>query len=157
MRALAAALLVGLAVCALAACGGSADDAVTTPALETIELQGPSSTVQVRVEVADSTDERRRGLSGRAELEADRGMLFVNDSDVTVGYHMRDTLIPLSLAFIGADGVILDIVDMEPCTSEPCPVYSPPGAYRLGLEVNRGAFERWEIDVGALVVRPEGL
>ena len=142
------AALVAVAV-ALGACGGE------EPSPGSIELRGDDGTVTVMVEIADTAAERRRGLSGRAGLAEDAGMLFVNEADVVTGYHMEDTLIPLSLAFIDAGGTIVTLIDMEPCAADPCPEYKPSGPYRFGLEVNQGAFGRWGVGVGAAVVLPE--
>jgi uncharacterized membrane protein (UPF0127 family) len=75
-------------------------------------------------------------------------MLFEFDGDSTGGFWMKDTLIPLSIAFADADGTILRILDMEPCTAEPCRIYDPGVAYRRALEVNQGAFERWGVAEG---------
>ena len=54
---------------------------------------------------------------------------------------MKDTLIPLSVAFADADGEIVTILDMEPCKADPCPVYDPGAPYRTALEANKGAFD----------------
>ena len=135
----------------LAACGGE-ETVVSDSADVTLELVGSGVNVEVKIEVADTSAERRRGLSGRDELPADQGVLFVNDEDVTVGFQMADTTIPLSLAFISDAGEILHILEMDPCVSASCEVYQPPLPYRLALEVNQGAFAQWEIGVGDRVV-----
>ncbi len=156
MRAALATLLLAAAGALLGACGASESGpapAIESPrseSLATLELRGEGAAgKEIAVDVADSRPQRTLGLSGRTSLPPDQGMLFVNEQDVSSGYHMKDTLIPLSLAFIAADGAIIAIVDMEPCAAEPCPVYEPPSAYRFGLEVNQGAFEQWGIEVGA--------
>jgi uncharacterized membrane protein (UPF0127 family) len=61
---------------------------------------------------------------------------------------MKNTLIPLSIAFYDVDGTILRILDMEPCRSDPCRVYDPGVRYAGALEVNQGAFERWGVREG---------
>jgi uncharacterized membrane protein (UPF0127 family) len=61
---------------------------------------------------------------------------------------MKDTLIPLSIAFYSVDGRILKILDMEPCKADPCPLYDPGVSYRGALEVNQGAFAGWGISEG---------
>ena len=105
-------------------------------------------TVRVAAEVADSRDERTRGLMGRDELPEDEGMIFLYDEETSGGLWMKNTRIPLSIAFYGEDGEILRLLDMEPCRSDPCPVYDPEVSYRGALEVNRGAFERWGVEEG---------
>ena len=61
---------------------------------------------------------------------------------------MKDTLIPLSIAFWDGRGRIVRILDMTPCRADPCPTYDPRVAYRGALEVNRGAFKRWGVQRG---------
>ena len=102
----------------------------------------------VHVEVADSQAERERGLMGRRELPDDAGMVFVFPTDSTSAFWMKDTLIPLSIAFYDESGRIVRILDMEPCRRDPCPLYDPGASYRGALEVNRGAFERWGVREG---------
>ena len=132
---------------ALAGCGGGlADGAVT---IET--GRGP---VEVEVEVADERDERRRGLMGRTSLPERAGMLFVFDEERSGGFWMKDTLVPLSIAFMDGGGRILAILDMEPCERDPCPRYDPGVTYRAALEVNRGAFRRWGVEPGDIVTGP---
>jgi uncharacterized protein len=137
MRRLTAALT---AATALAACGGG-----DRP---TVVLTGDGGEHVVDVEVADSDAERQRGLMGRSELGADAGMVFVYDTDQRGGFWMKNTLVPLSIAFYDRRGHILRILDMEPCRRDSCPIYDPGVAYRGALEVNRGAFRRWGIREG---------
>lgn len=110
--------------------------------------------VPVPVYVADNPDLRRQGLRGVEELPREAGMVFLYESDTRGGFTMRDTLIPLSIAFFDSDGTVLTVMDMEPCEAEPCPTYDPEVAYRGALEVNRGRFEDlglgssgWQVDV----------
>jgi uncharacterized protein len=85
---------------------------------------------------------------GRTSLAPDAGMAFVYSEDQRNPFWMKDTLIPLSIAFYAADGRILKILDMQPCKEDPCPIYDPGVAYRGALEVNEGAFADWGISVG---------
>ena len=62
-------------------------------------------------------------------------MLFVFSSDQQAAFWMKDTFIPLSIAFIAADGRILEIQDMQPLSTD---LHRPPSAYRYALEVNQG-------------------
>jgi uncharacterized membrane protein (UPF0127 family) len=137
MRGLALALLV---LCA--ACGGG-DGGQPTVSIDTA-----GGEITVPVEVADTPAKRERGLMGRQSLASDAGMLFVFPKDSKDAFWMKDTLIPLSIAFYDDRGRILSLLDMEPCRSQPCPLYSPGAAYRGALEVNRGAFDRWGVRVG---------
>lgn len=126
----------------MAACAQTA----TGPRLE-IET-GAGHTVSVRVEIVDTPATRARGLMGRTALAEDAGMLFLWPEDARSAFHMKDTLIPLSVAFIAADGRILRILDMEPCAADPCPTYDPETSYRMALEVRRGAFALWGVREG---------
>jgi uncharacterized membrane protein (UPF0127 family) len=135
-----AALLLVIAG-ALAACAGS-------PEMASLVVDTRSGSVELRVEVAEGDDDRQQGLMGRAELAEQAGMLFLFDGESSGGFWMKDTLIPLSVAFIDSDGEILSILDMEPCDADPCPVYDPGVAYHAAVEVNQGAFEELGIEVG---------
>ena len=64
---------------------------------------------------------------------------------------MKDTLIPLSIAFYDGRGRILRILDMAPCHADPCRAYDAGVAYRGALEVNREAFRRWRVRVGSTI------
>lgn len=113
-----------------------------------MSVETPSGRVSLAVEVADSAAERRRGLSGRSSLGERAGMLFLYEDETDGGYWMKDTLIPLSIAFLDGAGRVLAILDMEPCRRDPCPVYDPGLSYRAALELERGAFARLGVDVG---------
>lgn len=104
--------------------------------------------MRLDVELAETPEERQQGLMHRQSLAERSGMLFLFQEPTSGGFWMKDTLIPLSIAFLDADGRILRILDMEPCRADPCPVYVPGVAYRAALEVNQGAFERAGVKVG---------
>jgi len=151
-------LALALTVVALAGCGGddaasTAPDTVSAPGREGLVIQTDGGPVEVHAEIADSEAEREIGLMNRTSLDADGGMLFVFDEDVDAAFWMKDTLIPLSIAFIAADGEIVTIRDMEPCTADPCDVYGSDAPYRTALEVNKGAFAEWGVEVGDRVER----
>jgi uncharacterized membrane protein (UPF0127 family) len=98
--------------------------------------------------VADSPEERRVGLMGVEALDEDGGMVFVFDGEQDGSFWMKDTLIPLSIAFWGADGRLLDILEMEPCTADPCPTYSARAPYTHALEMNAHWFDDRGIEIG---------
>ena len=106
----------------------------------------------MRVEIAETAAQQERGLMYRRHLAARSGMVFVFASDTRGAFWMKNTLIPLSIAFYDARGRILRILDMAPCLADPCPVYDPGTAYRGALEVNKGAFRRWKVRVGDRIV-----
>jgi hypothetical protein len=107
--------------------------------------------VLLDVDVAETPEQRAFGLMKRDSMPADEGMLFVFFEETTSAFTMRNTLIPLSVAFFDFDGKILKILDMEPCEAEPCPAYDPELTYRGALEVNQGAFEEWGVREGSVV------
>lgn len=114
-------------------------------------LGGEDEEVFVDVEIAQTEAERAEGLMNRESLAEDAGMMFIYFEPTQSGFWMKDTLIPLSIAFIDEEQRIIQIMDMEPCTKDPCPTYTPDGAYTAALEVNMGSFDEWGIDVGDTV------
>jgi uncharacterized membrane protein (UPF0127 family) len=107
--------------------------------------------VLIDVEVAETERQRELGLMNRESLPKDAGMVFVFFEPTTGGFWMKNTLIPLSIAFFDVDGKILEILDMEPCTRDPCEVYDPGVTYMGALEVNKGAFDRWNVEEGDFI------
>jgi uncharacterized protein len=107
--------------------------------------------VEVAVEIADTQGEREVGLMHRESLPDDAGMIFLFGEEITGGFWMKNTLIPLSIAFADGDGEILRILDMEPCEADPCEIYDPGVPYESALEVNQGAFENWGVEEGDLL------
>lgn len=96
--------------------------------------------VDLAVRVARTAEERQQGLQRVAELPAGVGMLFdFGGEDRWGGFWMKDTLVPLDIAFVGADGRIVAVAGMVPCTADPCPVTDPGVPYRVALEVGAGA------------------
>lgn len=103
---------------------------------------------EIWVEVARTPEARAKGLMGRKHLGKDEGMLFVFEEE---GYHsfwMKNTLIPLSIAFIDREGRIVKIVDMEPLSLTS---HTPSQPILYALEMNRGWFSRNGVRVGDVV------
>jgi uncharacterized protein len=90
------------------------------------------------VAVADTPELRSRGLMGVTNLGDLDGMLFVFDAEVTVDFVMRNTLIPLDIAFFDDDGVEVDRLEMAPCGDERCPLYGAAAGFRYALEMPAG-------------------
>ena len=111
-----------------------------------------AETVQVKAEIADDEAERRRGLMERTELAENAGMLFVFGREQELSFWMRNTRIPLSIAYIDANGRIVDIEDMEPFDDQTKHPSAEPSKY--ALEVNQGFFEERSIEVGDRVEVP---
>jgi len=100
---------------------------------------------------ADTYAERQTGLMGRESLTPYDGMVFLWTGPTMGSFWMKDTRIPLSVAFWDEDGRILSIIDMEPCRADPCPTYGPDAQFVGALEVARGEFERRGVEVGDTV------
>ena len=103
---------------------------------------------KVKVEVAMTAEEREHGLMDRDELGADWGMLFVYDRDQALKFWMKNTRVPLSIAFINSGLVVRDIQDMAPETLDNHEAKAPA---TYALEVNRGWFAKHGVKVGTKV------
>ena len=113
------------------------------PTLKTTTLTAGG--VEVVAEVAATELERNRGLMFRKTLEDGKGMLFVFESDQRVAFWMKNTSLPLSLAYISADGQILQILDLQPFSEQARP---SERSVRYALEVPQGWFARAGLKVG---------
>lgn len=100
----------------------------------------------VHVELAQTPAQWEHGLMGRQSLPPDTGMLFVFPNGETVGFWMKDTPLPLSIAFIDGTGNILSVQDMQPFSTD---VHSAPAPYRYALEVPQGYFAPLNVTAGA--------
>ena len=136
--------------CASRSSEGAGPGASPSPTFRkgTAIIETDGGAVMVEIEVADSPAQHVQGLMNRESLDEDGGMLFLFFEDQDGPFHMKDTLIPLSIAFFDRDGVILKILDMEPCESDPCVSYHPGVVYQGALEVNQGAFDEWGVEIG---------
>lgn len=116
-----------------------------------IKVSNGGRTIQLTVQVADTPKIRDKGLMFVEKLPENEGMLFVFSDETYGGFWMKNTLIPLSIAFLDTEGKILKILDMVPCKEELCPTYDPEITYHYALEVNLGWFEKNQIKEGDLV------
>ena len=94
---------------------------------------------------------RDKGLMFLEKLPENEGMLFVFSGETYGGFWMKNTLIPLSIAFLDSNGKILKILDMVPCKEDICPTYDPEISYHYAIEVNLGWFEKNQIKEGDYV------
>jgi uncharacterized membrane protein (UPF0127 family) len=104
-----------------------------------------ASPVHLQVELALSPEEQAQGLMYRKSLDEGQGMLFVFDRDKLASFWMKNTLIPLSIAYINSDGTILEIHDMRP---EDLSLIRSSRSVRYALEVPQGWFSRAGIGPG---------
>ncbi len=100
---------------------------------------------QITVETAVTPDERATGLMYREDLDDGFGMLFVFEEPRMQSFWMKNTVIPLSIAYADADGRILEIYDMEPESLAPVRSRYPA---KFALEVPQGFFLRADIRIG---------
>ncbi len=105
--------------------------------------------VTMAVEIASSEADRELGLMFRSSLPQDAGMLFDFGLDTTGGFWMQNTILPLSIAFIQADGKIIDVKDMQPLDTTTVNASAP---YRYALETNQGFFATHNITPGNQVM-----
>ena len=74
------------------------------------------------------------------------GMVFVMDDVTHSAFTMRNTIMPLHIAFFDDDGGLIDVLEMTPCVAEPCPTYLPSGPYRYAVETPLGTFDNLSPD-----------
>ena len=137
------ALAALLLVCFSCAQGSNQAADRPNPQLKTITLT--SGNVQILVEVARNDTERSRGLMFRKSLKAGKGMLFDFVADQMVSFWMKNTTLPLSVAYIGSDGTIIQILDLVPLSLEP---RSSERSIRYALEVPQGWFSTVGLKAG---------
>ncbi|MDR0291149.1 MAG: DUF192 domain-containing protein [Treponema sp.] len=119
--------------------------------LETVVLsivRADSVSVEIAVEIARTDEERSQGLMHRKELPDGKGMIFVFDRDQQYSFWMKNTIIPLSIAFITSDGRITEIMDMQPLDLNSV---RSSRSVRYALEVPQGWFLRAGIRPGDVV------
>ena len=142
---------LGLVAASCSSDGGHAGRASGTaapPVRSCAEVEPIGDFGEVAVEVdgtptclllAQTPTERARGLMTVTDLSGYPGMVFVFPSDSQGGFWMRNTPMPLSIAYLDADGAIVSTADMAPCDDDPaCPSYPATGPYRFTVEVPQG-------------------
>jgi uncharacterized membrane protein (UPF0127 family) len=128
--------------------GGKPQTGLSTAVITINSAAGP---VQVEAELARTEAERTTGLMFRTSLEDGRGMLFIFDRDEVLSFWMKNTLIPLSIAYIAYDGTITDIRDMYPGDLRGV---GSSRSVRYALEAPQGWFGRAGIRTGDRVILP---
>jgi len=136
------AALPALALCALglAAC---------VRALPTIPVQ--IGGVEFRIEVARSEQDKARGLMHRRSLGERSGMIFVYEADEHLSFWMKNTTLPLTLAFLSRDGEVLQIEELKPLSLKPV---TSARAARYALELPAGSLQRLGVAPGDRVLLP---
>jgi hypothetical protein len=108
----------------------------------------------IKVELAITEEERVQGLKYRNALSPDTGMLFIYPQENILSFWMEDTTLPLSIAFIKSNGVIVDIKDMQPLSLDIIRSSTPA---QYALEIAQGWFQQNQIKVGDAVIFSSGL
>ncbi|HEY1395592.1 DUF192 domain-containing protein [Roseateles sp.] len=133
-----------LSIAALTAAGPAAAQQIPQTGLPVVELGAGMHLIHA--EVARTDEQRAIGLMARKEMAQNAGMIFIFEQPSQQCFWMRNTLIPLSAAFVGDDGTIVNIVEMQPlsdvshCSTKPV---------RYVLEMNKGWFDKRGLKAGA--------
>ena len=126
----------------------------------TVRITETDGTIcEVCVWLADSPEERGRGLMGVTDLGDAAGMVFRPEEPRVGPFYMFQTPTPLSIAWFAPDGELVGTIDMAPCLDTPsgdCPRYSPGVEYELALEVFQGGLEPLGIGPGARLELVDG-
>ena len=102
--------------------------------------------------LAETEAQHRRGLMGRRDLGGYDGMIFRFAADTAASFYMRNTPLPLSIAWFDAEGRFVSSADMVPCPDrDGCPQYAPGRAYRFALEVPRGGLAALGVDADSVL------
>lgn len=125
----------------------------TAPAQESPQLNLPRVKLsagmhQIDAQVAQTPAQRQIGLMHRREMPQHEGMLFVFEQPAVQCFWMRNTLIPLSIAFIDDDGRIVNIADMQPRSDDS---HCSAAPIRLALEMEQGWFAKRGVGPGATI------
>jgi len=151
------ALLSFVLVLTMVACDNGSD-VPAAPAWPTAraQVEGGGKSYGLDLEIANTEPRREQGLMFRQALDDSHGMLFIfpGNRDVTGAFWMKNTYIALDIAYVGADGTVLEIHDAKPLDETPL---RPKQPYRYALEVAGGWFERHGLGEGARLVLPANL
>ncbi|MBN2511068.1 MAG: DUF192 domain-containing protein [Spirochaetales bacterium] len=112
-----------------------------------VEIAGETFTL----EIAYTQEQQQQGLMNRKRLGANEGMLFVYDYDKKMSFWMKNTSIPLSIAYITSEGVVKEIHDLEPYRLSPV---NSRHSVRYALELNQGRFSQLGIRPGMKIFDP---
>lgn len=119
---------------------------------ESMVLTTGNGDLSLQVEVADSAEERAKGLMGRENLEEGHGMWFVFEEEAPRSFWMKNTLIPLDIIFFDKDKKAVRMVsNMEPCKKNEgndCPLYASRAPAMYALEVRSGFVQAYGVGVG---------
>lgn len=113
------------------------------PRLPTVDLRAGMHTI--KAELAVTPEQQATGMMFRKEMNGNEGMLFINEEKGQRCFWMRNTLVPLSIAFIADDGTIVNVADMQPLDERSHCAKAP---VRFALEMPQGWFDKRGIKAG---------
>jgi hypothetical protein len=132
-------VLAALAVCTSAWAQGS-------PQMNLQRVELTAGMHRIEAQVAAAPQERQIGLMSRREMPQHEGMLFVFEQPATQCFWMKNTLLPLTAAFVADDGSVVNLADMKPMSEDS---HCSARPVRYVLEMNQGWFARRGIKAGA--------
>ena len=144
--------VIRAATLALALCGWAAQAAAEACSETRADVRWQGGQARFAVEIADDDAERAQGLMHRPRLPASAGMLFVYDRPQNVSFWMKNTLVPLDMVFIGADGRV-NGVHAEAVPGDLTPIPGPPETLMV-LEIQGGLARRLGLSEGAELRHP---
>ena len=122
------------------------------PPLKTIQLY--LGAAELTAEIADENHERQMGMMHRTTMADKEAMLFVFPRPHRTGFWMKNTIVPLSIAYIDPASRVMEIYDLEPGNTQP--VESISARVKYALEVNQGWFKRNGIKAGTVIATDRG-
>lgn len=134
------AALLALALCCAAA------QAQTGPQLDLPRLELSAGMHRIDAQVARTPTQRQVGLMQRRDMPAHEGMLFVFEEPATQCFWMKNTLLPLTAAFVADDGTVVNLADMKPQTEDS---HCSARPVRYVLEMNQGWFAQRGLKAGS--------
>lgn len=128
-----------------------ADIQLTQGELRIFRHTAGDEVLRLQVKIADDAQARGIGLMGVRILPPSAGMVFLFERPVETSFYMKNTLIPLDIAFWGEDRKIHQIMQMSPCEDDPCPHYRPKLRFSGAVEVNGGLLRQKGVRAGDVI------
>jgi uncharacterized membrane protein (UPF0127 family) len=128
---------------AMLAAGAAAAQNSPQPRLQTVDLRAGMHVI--KAELAITPEQQMTGMMFRKEMNGNEGMLFVNDEKSSRCFWMRNTLVPLTIAFVADDGTIVNLADMQPLDETS---HCSKAPVRFALEMPKGWFDKRGIKAG---------
>lgn len=109
--------------------------------------------ITINAEIADSSEERQKGLMNRTEMKDNEGMVFIFNYEEKLAFWMKNTLISLDMIFINSNGTIVDIKNnVQPCKTDDCETYISKEKAKYTLEINGGLCQKNNIKEGDKII-----